>query len=564
MSNPFRFRYAWLVLAALLSAALAYAQLTLPAILGDHMVLQRDMPVPVWGMATPGSRVAVSFAGQTVATQADSGGYWMLRLAPLATNSTTQDMTVTETDNAGKTISSLEVRDVLVGEVWLAGGQSNMAYGLKAMEGSDAYLAAPTNPQLRLFNVAHATAAEPIGMHQGEKPGDVDAGWALADSRSAASFSAVGYLFAAELQKTLQCPVGIISSNWGGTPIKTWMSMDAFAASPQLAPFIEEYQKALATHQQVLAHPEMESAYQAAEKLWRQQVGDPYDAAMKLWFQAQASGADPGPRPKPERPEPQNPDLTGMPNSETRPQTPSISWNAMFAPIVPYALRGVLWYQGEANVSQYREYGLQLRTMVEDWRRKWAEPNLEFLCVQLPGFGNNEETSDLAHLREQQVSVLQLPHTGLAITWDVGDPGNVHPASKVDVAHRLALIARGQVYHEPVEYSGPTERSVAISGPEVRVSFDHVAACLIIGQAPWIARDDQPIPTNELLGFTLAGADGVFHPATAKIDGDAVVLRAPDVPAPRYVRFAWDNTPRANLYNSAHLPAAPFRTDPQP
>lgn len=564
MSSPSRCRSAWLLLAVLLPAALGHAQLTLPAIFGDHMVLQCAMPVPIWGTASPGSRVTVNIAGQTVLTYADSDGYWMLRLAPLQVSSAPQSMTVVETDGAGKHLSSLEVHDVLVGEVWLAGGQSNMAYSLNAMEGSDAFLSAADNSQLRLFNVAHATAAEPIGLHPGQKPGDVAASWHASDAHSAASFSAVGYLFAAELQKALHCPIGIISSNWGGTPIKTWMSLDAFSASPQLAPFVDEYQKAFEIHQQVLAHPDMESDYQAAEKLWRQQVGDPYDAAMKRWFQAQATGADPGPRPTPERPEPQNPDPTGMPNSETRPQTPSISWNAMFAPLIPYALRGVLWYQGEANVSQYHEYGLQLRTMVESWRGKWAEPDLEFLCVQLPGFGVNEEKSNLAHLREQQASVLRLPHTGLAITWDVGDPGNVHPASKVDVAHRLALLARGEVYKEPVEDSGPTMHSVDLSGSEVHISFDHVASGLIISQAPWAAHDAQTIPTDELLGFKIAGTDGVFHSANATIEGDAVVVRSPDVPAPRYVRFAWDNTPRANLYNSAHLPAAPFRTDSEP
>jgi len=543
------------------SAMAAWAEPRMPAVFSDHMVLQAGRSVPVWGMAAPGSTVRVQFAGQSVQAVADGQGYWSLQLKALPSSPEPGRMLVTESAAGSDGADSIAIEDVLVGEVWMAGGQSNMAFPLNSMQGKDAVLAKAANPQLRLFTVTHRTAAEPLSMHPGQTPGDVEGKWVLADATSASAFSAVAYLFGAELQQSLQRPVGMISSNWGGTPIKTWMSPESFQANIQLHAYADEYQKALAIHRKVAADPKNEADYQAAEKLWRKEEGEKLDAAMKIWNEKKKSGADPGPRPTAGRPEPQNPDPTGVPLGGYRPSTPSISWNAMFAPLVPYAVQGALWYQGEANVSGYKEYGKMLRAQVEDWRRQWNEDALEFLCVQLPMNGANGGKRELAHLREQQASVLTLPHTGLAITYDVGDPGDVHPASKIDVAHRLALLARGQVYGQRVAYASPTLQSVSVDGTALRVRFAGVNGKLAIGQAPWVAADAKPLPMDKLLGFEVAGDDGVYHAADARIEGDSVVVSSKEVAAPRFVRYAWDASPQANLYDSTGLPAAPFRTD---
>lgn len=528
------------------------------------MVLQADAPIPVWGKATPGAAIAVKCEARSARTAADKDGFWQVRLEPLPASAAPVEMTVSEAGPGAAPNSSVTLRDILVGEVWIAGGQSNMAYGLDAMEGKEAALASAHNPRIRLFNVRHALAVDPLGLLPGQASGDVEGKWELADARSAGAFSAVAYLFGMELERSLQRPVGLISSNWGGTPIQTWMGLEAFARSPLLSHLQGDYDAAVKLHKQLVLQPEIEANYVAQEKQWRAEVGDAQDAAMRRWNLLKATGADAGPQPRASRPEPQNPDPTGYPSSGSRPQTPSISWNAMYAPLARFVVKGALWYQGEANVSRYRDYGLELRTMVEDWRAQWEEPAMEFLCVQLPGFGANAAKSDLAHLREQQASVLELAHTGLAVSYDVGDAGNVHPASKVDVAHRLALIARGQVYGEKVAYRGPRMQSVSIGGPAIRVRFDTVDGALTIGQAPWVARDGEPLPADRLVGFALAGADGAYHPAEARIEGNSVVVSSPEVAEPRFVRYAWDSTPRANLYNTARLPAAPFRTDTEP
>ncbi len=537
------------------------AQIKLPAIISDHMVVQADRAVPLWGEAPAGAEVTASFQGKSVSTRADAAGYWRLELPPNAASDTPQTLTITEKSPTGAN-STVTIQDVLVGEVWIAGGQSNMAYGLEAMQGKEKYIAAATNPQLRLFQVKHNTSAEPLGLRPGLAPGDVDGKWVLSEPATAAPFSAVAYLFATELQGQLHRPVGVISSNWGGTPIQTWMSHDAFAADGAFQKYLDESAKALALHRQLIADPANDAKYKADWQQWRKEVGEPYDAAMKTWNAANESGKDPGPRPKMSRPEPRNPDPTGIPLGGYRPGSPSVCWNAMYAPLLPYAMRGALWYQGEANVSGYKEYGPLLHSMVTDWRQKFADADLDFFVVQLPANGANDAKRDLAHMREAQATVLKLPHTGLAVTFDVGDPGNVHPASKVDVAHRLTLIALAKTYGRGVPYTGPVFEAAKPEGDKLRVTFSHVAGKLVIAQTPWLSVHTVPFPLDHVIGFEIAGDDKVFAPATATIVGTSqVVLKSESVPHPRYVRYAFDESPRANLYDEAGLPAAPFRTD---
>ena len=540
--------------------AAAGAQLRLPAIFSDHMVLQAGVPVPVWGMATPGTPVAVAFGSQTLHTTADNAGYWQVRLAQLTASDQPAEMTVLE-EPASAPPSSMTIHDVLVGEVWIAGGQSNMAFGLNSMEGREPIIAAASNPQLRLFDVKHNAAPEPLGLHPGQIPGDVLGKWEVSDPKSAAAFSAVAYLCGSELQRTLHRPVGMISSNWGGTPIQTWISREGFASEPAFAKYLDDYARNLTLHKQLAADPANDTKYKEDWRLWRKEVGDKLDANMKIWNAVQAAGKDPGPKPKASRPEPQNPDPTGIPLGGFRPNAPAISWNAMFAPVVPFAMHGALWYQGEANVSHYKEYGPLLSTMVQDWRRAFANSSMDFLVVQLPANGPNDNKRELAHQREAQATILSLPHTGLAITFDVGDPGNVHPASKIDVGHRLALIALGEAYGQKIPYTGPVFQSAKPQGNSMRVTFTNIAGKLTIAQTPWLSVHTVPFPTDKLIGFEIAGDDKVFHAADATIESPSVILTAPGVAKPHYVRYAFDESPRANLYDSAGLPTAPFRND---
>lgn len=555
-----RFLYLFAVVVNCLALNGLQAQIRMPAILSDHMVLQANMSVPIWGMAMPNGKVTVSFAGQEASAVVDAQGYWRLGLKPMAASEVGRNMILFETTTSGGK-NQVQIEDVVVGQVWLAGGQSNMAFPVSSMEGKESVLQRADNAQLRLFHVTHMTAAEPVGLRPGEVSGDLEGKWVLASEKTVASFSAVAYLFGEELQRALHQPVGMISSNWGGTPIKTWMSQTAFTQNPNLHSYIEEYQKALVVHRKLISDPSSDEAYKAAEKLWQQDVGKNLDAENKAWNEKKLNGVDPGPKPKPSRPEPQNPDPTGVPLGGYRPSTPSISWNAMLAPMVPFAVRGALWYQGEANVSGYREYGEMLRAMVSNWRSLWGEPEMEFLCVQLPMNGPNGGKRELAHLREQQASVLQLPHTALAVAFDVGNPNDVHPASKIDIGHRLALIALGKVYGKQVAYTNPTMQSVNREGGKIRVNFTSVNGKLMIGKAPWLAKGAKAIPTDRLEGFELAGSNQKYYPAEAHIEGNSVIVSAQDVPEPVDIRYAFDASPEANLYDEAGMPAAPFRTD---
>ncbi len=536
-------------------------QIQLPAIISDHMVIQANSKVPLWGKSSGGAAITASFKGKSVATHADDAGFWHLDLPPTPASDVPQTLTITE-KNGVAAASSVTIQDVLVGEVWIAGGQSNMAYGLDAMQGKERYIASATNPQLRLFTVKHNTSADPIGMRPGLEAGDVEGKWELSAPKTAAAFSAVAYLFATEVQGQIHKPVGVISSNWGGTPIQTWMSHDAIASDAAFKKYQDESAKAVALHRQLAADPANDAKYKADWQQWRNEVGEAYDAAMKAWNAANESGKEAGPRPVMSRPEPRNPDPTGIPLGGFRPGSPSVCWNAMYAPLMPYAMRGALWYQGEANVSGYREYGPLLRAMVLDWRRQFANPDLDFFVVQLPANGANDTKRNLAHMREAQATVLTVPHTGLAVTFDVGDPGNVHPASKVDVAHRLAVIALAKTYGRSIPYTGPVFKAAKAEGSALSVTFSHVAGKLVIAQTPWLSVHTVPFPLDHVIGFEIAGDDKVFAPATATIAGsDRVVLKSESVPHPRYVRYAFDESPRGNLYDEAGLPTAPFRTD---
>ena len=509
----------------LVAVAVGNAEVHLPAIFADHLVLQRDSAVPIWGTASPGEAVTVEFAAQKKKTIADRTGHWLLKLDPLKTNATPADLKINATI----------LHDVLVGEVWLAGGQSNMAFDLNHAHNATETLAQAEDFQLRFFTVKHTTSAEPQI--------DLEGTWEATTPKTAKSFSAVAYFFARELRQTQKCPIAILHSSWGGTPIETWISLNAFLREPALTKPLQNWEKALEQYRKTQADPALVANYLTALKTWKKDAVPP-------------------------TPEPSNPDPMGMPSPSRRPQTPGVSFNAMIAPLIPYAIRGALWYQGEANGSAGLEYRELLPRLIQDWRGRWGT-EFPFLYVQLPINGRDAQPVAQAGwpwLREAQLLTLKLPRTGMAIALDVGNPNDVHPTDKIDVGHRLALLARRDIYGEKLVASGPifTDSGIGIVNGEIVLHFKETGSGLTPGQATWLAPGMDPLPVDHLIGFFIAGENRKWVEAETKIEGNSIVVSSPEVPKPVAVRYGWANSPRCNLYNKEGLPASPFRTDTWP
>ncbi|MEY5011459.1 MAG: hypothetical protein RLZZ253_2598 [Verrucomicrobiota bacterium] len=523
----------------------AFADVTLPPVIADQMVLQRDSVVPIWGKADPGEKVTVEFAGQSHAATADASGKWMVRLTPLKANADPAQMLI-----RGK--NRITLSDVLVGEVWLASGQSNMAFPLGSAHNSAEELPSAGDPLLRFLTVKAATSPEPLA--------ESVASWKASDPNTAKGFSAVAYFFAKELRKTLGCPVGILHASWGGTGARSWTSIEALKKEPAFTTHIRGWEDALQAHREVLQHPQRVEDYKTALKKWQLEVEPAFKEALK----AHAAAGGTGPKPVPSVPEPKNPDPTGMPSPGARPNVAAIIFNAMIHPLIPYAIRGTIWYQGEANASQALEYRTLLPRLIGDWRERWGS-DFPFLIVQLANWDFEPTKPEWEHqyplLREAQAMALSLPKTGLATAIDIGNPKDVHPRNKRDVGMRLALTARRVAYGESLVSSGPVYKEHTIRGGEVRVRFTDTGGGLVIGKAPWLAEGATPVPQDELLGFIIRGDQGKWVPAKARIDGDSVIVSSPEVPAPKAIRYAWANSPRCNLYNQEGLPALPFRTD---
>jgi sialate O-acetylesterase len=456
--------------ATLLGSAASFANVTLPAIFGDHMVLQRGMKIPIWGSAEPGETVTVKAAGQSKSAQADDHGAWRITLEPI---SATQPI---ELSVAGK--NAVVFKDVLVGEVWLCSGQSNMGFALKNASTADAALKAADRPTMRLFTVEKVYKDQP----QRELGGK----WEICSPQTAPDFSAVGYFFGQALQQKLNAPVGLIDASWGGTRAEAWIDRPTF-----------------------------------------DRLNLPYEPQWtELWLH-------PKQHPNSSRPPKQRPY-----------EAPAVIYNGMIAPMAGYAMRGVAWYQGETNTAYPAKYHDVLTALIQNWRRAWNQGDFTFLIVQLPNFDSG--TRDWPTLRASQAQVArQQPNTGLAVTIDIGETKTIHPTNKQTVGQRLARLAEKLAYGQDVVDSGPTFKSMRIDGPRAIVSFDHAGGGLK-------AKGDA------LEGFEIAGADGKFIPAAAKIDGDTVIVSADSIASPVAVRYGWENDPKCTLYNDADLPAAPF------
>ncbi len=478
------------------------AEVALPRVLADHMVIQRGQPVHVWGKAAPGEAVSVTFRGETRSTTADNIGRWGVYFLPVEAGGPF-DMTV-------KGSNIITLRDILVGDVWIASGQSNMEFGTKEVDNSAAELAAANYPRIRLFHVANKSSDYPLD--------DVDAKpWTVCTPETVRDFSAVAYFFGRELHQKTGVPVGLIASSWGGTPVDAWTSLHAISQDASLMPVFAEWSKM--------------NDGAAAHRIRRAMQLKAWQAAVE---KAKVDKTTPPPYP--------------WERNEGNSWMPAGLYNAMIAPLTPFPIRGAIWYQGESNATPERAplYNHLFSTMIQDWRSAWGVGDFPFLFVQLANFRTGPNSWWPA-LREAQLKTLSLANTGMAVTIDIGNPTDIHPKNKQDVGKRLALAARALSYGEKIEYSGPIFRNAIPEGEKIRVFFDHTGSGLMA-------------KSGALRGFYIAGPERRFVPGQAVIEGPSVVVSSEWIKQPLYVRYAWSDDPDCNLYNVEGLPASPFRS----
>lgn len=477
-----------LLLATALSGLLQ-AEVKLPALISDHMLLQQGVPVRIWGTAAPGEAVKVSFRDQQAATTGGAEGKWAVWLQPLKPGGP-DELTI-----AGS--NTVAVRDVLVGEVWVGSGQSNMAWTVGRSDNAAEEIANAKYPSIRLFKVKTTVSEQPMD--------DVTGAWSVCNPDTVKDFSAVGYFFARDVHKTRRVPVALIQSAWGGTPAQAWTSRATLETNPALRSVLDNWQRVMENY------PEAKANYEKQLAEWK-----PGSTVAQ-------------PRP---------------PMGPGHPHSPAGLFNAMIAPLTNYAFRGAIWYQGENDAYEARAWNYRhlFRAMIEDWRRAWGVGDFPFLYVQLANFKTN---GWWPILRESQNDALALRNTGMAMAIDIGNSTNIHPTNKQEVGRRLALAARHIAYSEAIVYSGPIFRQLSMHNGALRAWFDHGSGMK--------ARD------GAITGFEIAGEDGVYHAAEAKVDGASVVVTSAAVPQPVSVRYGWADDPTCNLVNSAGLPASPFR-----
>jgi sialate O-acetylesterase len=616
------------------------------------MVVQRGREVPIWGWADPGEKIIVTMQAVSRESIAGQDGRWKVAL-PAMTAGGPFLITV-----QGK--RTILLRDVLIGEVWVLSGQSNMTFALRGADGAESEIPAANYPEIRLFTVPQKDAID--------AQEDVAASWKICSPGTAGEFSAVGYFFGRDLFKKLGVPIGLIHSSWPGTGAEDWVSPSSLRAEPELKSILDHWNASPTESKQLARAPaEFQLEFDDFELVeadgsttststpfsnfdngtgrtsfgsywsytWQSAASTTFDLVQPgrggSGFAARVSGQlDAGQDAalhSDYAPDGSAVDLTSYvgirfycrgkgafrihslqptiydwdnystadftADSEWKPVTvwfkdlkqdgwgvtmpftpqalsgltievlraqdsierpPSGLYQGMIAPLVPYAIRGAVWYQGEGNAGKAFEYRTLLPTLIKGWREAWGEADFPFLIVQLPNFGENKSEpgdSEWAELREAQLMTLRLSNTGLAVTIELGEAGNVHPHKKAEVGERLAMWALGTTYKQPIVYSGPLYESVKIEGSKIRVHFKNIGSGLE-AHGP------------ELRGFAIAGADKVFHWANARIEGDAIVVWNVSVAAPVAVRYGWAGNPDCNLYNKEGLPASPFRSDEWP
>jgi sialate O-acetylesterase len=499
----------------LISALFCHADVTVPEILSDGMVLQRDHRVPVWGKADPGEIISVSFSVQSKKTQADQDGRWRVELDAMSANATPATLTI-----AGH--NRIELKDVLVGEVWLCSGQSNMQLTLPQTNDGEAAIAAADHPAIRLFDVSREVAFK-------RKTGKLGS-WQASSPESVRPFSAACYYFSVDLQKELQVPVGLINSSYGGSQAEAWTPVEYLQASDDLRPCVER------------------------AKIWdgeRPRVKAEYEEQMKHFREvsekAKAEGSSPPRAPR-------------EPDALRAYRIAGSIYNGMIEPLIPFAIRGALWYQGESNEERAQQYGILLPTMIRAWRERWGQGNFPFGIVQLPNYrdSHNEPADEpWSHVREaQRRTALNTRNSGLIVTIDIGEAHDIHPKNKLEVGKRMSRWALVEVYGKKILRSGPVFVKAKAKGSKMILTFGEV------GQGLRVRGGDG----EQLAEFAVAGTDHQWHWAEAKIKGrDRVEVLSDQVQHPEAVRYAFNNNPRnPNLTNDTGLPAAPFRSDDWP
>lgn len=448
-------------------ASCAQAAVTPNALFSDNAVLQQGITVPVWGTADDGEQVTVTFGKQKVSTVAKDGK-WMVCLKPLKAGG---PFTMTISGE-----NTIELQNILVGEVWVASGQSNMQWTVKNSLNSEQNIAGSKDPMIRLFTVPRKTALTPQST--------VEASWVECGPETVPDFSAVAYFFGRDLRKAMNVPIGLINTSWGGTRVQAWTAIRHLE-------YTLEHRKATLS----------------------------------------------------------NVDYMNSPNRM------AVLYNGMVAPLIPYAIKGAIWYQGESNAGEAYAYRSLFPAMIQNWREDWRQGDFPFLFVQLAPWQPKPEQpapGTWAELREAQLLTTKaLPNTGMAVITDYGDAQDIHPKQKEPVGARLALLARGIAYGQRIVAQGPVYKSMSVRGDSIVLSFDSVGSGLEAKGGP-------------LKGFTIAGEDRSFVDAQAEIVGKTIVVRSPQVPKPVAVRFGWLNCPEVNLFNKEGLPATPFRTDDWP
>jgi sialate O-acetylesterase len=458
-----------LVVACFCLSMTARAAIKLPSVIGDNMVLQRGEAVPIWGWDDPGTEVTVTLGDTRGTTTTSEGGKWMVKLPAMEAGGP-HTMTIQGTD-------TVTVNNILVGEVWLCSGQSNMEWSVSASDNAQQEIASADHPRIRHIKIPHEPADSP-------RDNVASSGWQVCSPQTVAGFTAVGYYFARYLQQQLDVPIGLIGSNWGGTRIEPWTPPVGFKKVPALKDIADNLDKFPSKNNE----------------------------------------------------------------GKINHQSPLALYNGMIAPLVPYGIRGAIWYQGESNNGEGMLYHEKMKALIYGWRELWNKEDLPFYYVQLAPFRYGGDPTRLPEIWEAQLATLCVPHTGMAVTVDIGNVSDIHPRNKQDVGKRLALWALNKQYgQKDLVYSGPLYKSMKVEGNKIRLSFDHVGSGLV-------SRDGKP-----LSWFTIAGEDKNFVEAKAEIDGDAVVVSADAVAAPVAVRFGWHQEAEPNLSNKDGLPASPFR-----
>jgi len=499
-----------------------WADVRLPTLISDHMVLQRDQETPIWGWAEPQEKVTITTSWQKRrwVLQADAEGKWMVRIMTPRKAAGPFAMTI-------RGNNEIRIEDILIGEVWLCSGQSNMEFPVGVVEeeswktGVENFMqevAQANYPRIRFFTVGKQVAEKPEDVCQGS--------WTSCAPQAVIPFSAAAYFFGLELHSELGgVPVGLIQSTWVGSPAESWTSFDTLMTDADFKSYVNGWERSKMSYQQAKKeYPEKLKAWQElAKKAVREKKFAP---------------------PLPKEPTPPYPH-----------HQPAGIFNGMIAPVAPFGIRGVIWYQGEANVSRAHGYHNLFSALITNWRRVWGQKDLPFYYVQLANFiptnaGAIEDSWAL--LREAQLQTLSLPNTGMAVTIDIGDPKNIHPKNKQDVGHRLALWALANTYGRKRFFSGPLFESMKVEGDKIRIRFRHIGSGLATPDGA------------ELTGFIIAGADKHFFAANADVRGSSILVSSRHVPSPAAVRYGWADNPQGNLYNREGLPASPFRTDDWP